>query len=163
MRSWIVRFLLTITVICLFAGGCAAQQRRHGPGKKTVPPAELLITTTTLPAPMLNAIYSATLSASGGITPYTWSVSCGSLPTGLILSAAGIISGTPTAPGNYAFVLTVKDADPNPSPYPATIFNAPVPDCAALLAAPPVIANNLPPGVFRMVVPTSAKAEIVKK
>ena len=44
--------------------------------------------------------YSATLAASGGTgTGYTWSISAGTLPAGLTLSAGGRISGTPRPPG----------------------------------------------------------------
>jgi len=52
--------------------------------------------------------YSQTLAATGGDGTYSgWSVSSGSLPTGLSLSAAGVISGTPTAAGVYTFTVTV--------------------------------------------------------
>jgi hypothetical protein len=51
------------------------------------------ITTTSLPAATQNSAYTATVSASGGTTPYTWTAS---LPTGLsINSSTGVISGTP--------------------------------------------------------------------
>jgi len=54
------------------------------------------VTTTTLPNLMLGVPYSATLSATGGATPYTWSESAGS-PL-ITLSASGTLSGT--APAN---------------------------------------------------------------
>jgi hypothetical protein len=54
--------------------------------------------------------YSATLVASGGTTPYTWTISSGSLPAGLALSTAGVISGTPTATGVSTFTAMVQDA-----------------------------------------------------
>ncbi len=55
--------------------------------------------TMTLPYGTLNSPYSATLSASDGIAPYTWSIASGSsLPAGLTLDpSTGVISGTPTA------------------------------------------------------------------
>ncbi|MBU1167045.1 putative Ig domain-containing protein, partial [Patescibacteria group bacterium] len=37
----------------------------------------------------------------GGQTPYSWSISGGSLPPGLSLSTSGFITGTPTTAGNY--------------------------------------------------------------
>jgi hypothetical protein len=46
------------------------------------------ISTTSLPAGVLNASYSTTLAASGGNTPYNWSIASGALPTGLIPPAA---------------------------------------------------------------------------
>jgi hypothetical protein len=54
--------------------------------------------------------YSATLVASGGTTPYTWTISSGSLPAGLTLSTVGVISGTPTATGVSTFTARVQDA-----------------------------------------------------
>ncbi len=54
--------------------------------------------------------YSFTLSASGGQTPYRWSKISGSLPPGLYLSSStGVLSGTPTSTGSYAFTLRVTD------------------------------------------------------
>ena len=70
----------------------------------------LTITTTSLPNGTVGVAYIATLSASGGTQPYTWSVSTGSLPTGLKLSTSGTISGTPTAAGSYGFAVQVRDS-----------------------------------------------------
>jgi hypothetical protein len=70
------------------------------------------ITTTSLPSITVGTPYSATLSATGGIPPYTWSVSSGALPAGLTLSAAGAISGTPTAEGTNSFTVQVTDSAP---------------------------------------------------
>ena len=73
----------------------------------------LQITTTQLPGTTLSAAYSATLAASGGTTPYTWSLASGSLPTGLSLSSTGTISGTPSVLGSFPFTVEVKDAAAN--------------------------------------------------
>jgi hypothetical protein len=71
----------------------------------------LTITTTSLPGACLASAYSATLQASGGTTPYTWSISSGTLPTGLTLAAStGVISGTPTTTGTSSFTVQVADA-----------------------------------------------------
>jgi uncharacterized protein YjdB len=68
------------------------------------------ITTTTLPAGTVSSAYTQTLAASGGTTPYTWSIASGTLPAGLTLSAAGVLSGTPTATGTSSFTVQVTDA-----------------------------------------------------
>lgn len=53
-----------------------------------------------------------TLSASGGVAPYTWSVLYGSLPSGLILDQiTGVISGMPTAIGVYSFSIRTQDVN----------------------------------------------------
>src|SRR5437660_1095842 len=71
--------------------------------------ATLQVTTTQLAGATLSGAYSATLSASGGTTPYAWSLASGSLPTGLTLSSAGTISGTPTSAGSFPFTVQVTD------------------------------------------------------
>jgi len=74
-------------------------------------PAPLAITTTSLPNGQDGNAYSATLAATGGTTPYNWSVSSGTLPAGLSLNAAtGAITGTPTATAG-ATPLTFTDSD----------------------------------------------------
>lgn len=70
----------------------------------------LTITTTSLPASHVSVAYSQTLAASGGNGIYTWSISGGSLPTGLsLVPATGVISGTPTAAGNFSFTVQAAD------------------------------------------------------
>jgi len=74
------------------------------------------ITVDSLPNGTVGTEYSATLSASGGIPPYTWSISSGSLPNGLTLdSSTGILSGTPTQTGTFTFTIQVKDSNNNTS------------------------------------------------
>jgi methionine-rich copper-binding protein CopC len=69
------------------------------------------VTTETLPVGSLNASYSATLAASGGTTPYSWSlINSTTLPTGLQLNAStGAITGTPTTTGITNFTVQVTD------------------------------------------------------
>ena len=63
------------------------------------------------PAAVVNTAYSYTLTATGGTAPYTWSVNTGTLPAGITLSAAGVLSGTPTATGSSTFSVNVIDAN----------------------------------------------------
>ena len=74
-----------------------------------VPP-KLLITTTSLPSGTVGTFYNTTLRATGGVTPYHWSVTSGSLPQGLGITDSGIISGTSTTQGTSTFVVQVVDA-----------------------------------------------------
>ncbi len=76
----------------------------------TVSIATLTISTTSLPPGSRGRYYSATLAASGGVRPYTWSISRGRLPAGLSLnSTTGEISGTPTTSGRSSFTVRVTD------------------------------------------------------
>ena len=77
----------------------------------TIFPAGLVITTTSLPSGQLNASYSAALTAVGGTSPYTWSLTSGTLPIGLSLNAStGAIIGTPTVTAS-AQSVTFKVTD----------------------------------------------------
>jgi hypothetical protein len=53
---------------------------------------------------------AATLGATGGKTPYQWSISGGAIPPGLSLSPDGNVSGTPTSPGVFNFTVQVAEA-----------------------------------------------------
>jgi hypothetical protein len=66
-------------------------------------------TPSTLPAGKRGHSYSATLTATGGASPYTWSLLSGSLPAGLHLSGDKI-TGTPTTRATSGFTLRVTDA-----------------------------------------------------
>ncbi|HSK46261.1 MAG TPA: putative Ig domain-containing protein, partial [Candidatus Binatia bacterium] len=74
--------------------------------------APLIITTASLPGTKYGVAYNQTLAASGGIAPLKWSLAAGSgpLPAGLSLSAAGVLSGTPTSTGTFSFTVQVADA-----------------------------------------------------
>jgi hypothetical protein len=70
-----------------------------------------IATTSPLVAGTVGAAYGpVTLVATGGTTPYTWTATPGTLPAGLTLSAAGVISGTPTAAGTVITNIKVTDA-----------------------------------------------------
>ena len=71
----------------------------------------LSITSTALPPASVGAPYSATLSATGGAPPYTWSLYSGTLPAGLALSAGGTLSGMPTTAGSSTFTAQVTDSN----------------------------------------------------
>jgi hypothetical protein len=73
-------------------------------------PVSLSITTGSLPGVTVSDAYSATFAATGGTTPYAWAVASGSLPTGLSLSSAGVISGTPSTTGTSTFTVRVTDS-----------------------------------------------------
>ena len=73
----------------------------------------LMITNTSLPNGTIGVAYSVQLGASGGQSPYNWSLVSGSAnpPPGLTLYPSGIISGTPTTNKVSAFKVQVNDQD----------------------------------------------------
>ena len=76
-------------------------------------PGAMEIITPNLPNGEVGVAYYAMLKAFGGQTPYTWSINMGDLPTGLNLDmTTGVISGTPTDVGNFAFTVRVADNSP---------------------------------------------------
>jgi hypothetical protein len=69
------------------------------------------ITPTTLPAASAGDSYSQTLTASGGTAPYHFTITSGSLPSGLTLNAtSGALSGTPLASGTFRFTVKATDS-----------------------------------------------------
>jgi hypothetical protein len=70
----------------------------------------LAFSTTTLASGLVGTAYQATLSASGGVPPYQWSVGSGPLPGGMILSSTGLLSGLPASAGSSSISFRVTDA-----------------------------------------------------
>ena len=129
-------------VLCLVSVGCALWNACGGKGPATdvVVPTPLVITSGNLPPGRQGTAYGSggsgfTLTASGGVAPYSWSWAAdsgSSLPPGLTLSS-NLISGTPSAAASYNVVVTVTDSQ-SPSvktnaPYTITIA-APLPPLA---------------------------------
>ncbi|MBI1761641.1 MAG: VCBS repeat-containing protein, partial [Acidobacteria bacterium] len=80
-----------------------------------------------LPGGTTGAVYpNQTFMASGGVAPYSFSVSMGALPNGLTLSGAGVLAGTPTTAGLFNFTITATDANIclSAHTYPLTINQA---------------------------------------
>ena len=76
------------------------------------------ITTLSLPNGAVGVTYGASVQASGGALPIIWSVYSGALPPGLALQGthtnAGMVTGTPTSAGTYAFTIEAEDSS-NPA------------------------------------------------
>lgn len=69
----------------------------------------LISTNSVLPGANSNTAYRAVLAATGGTPTFTWSVISNSLPPGLNLSTAGIISGIPSQAGTFNFTVQAED------------------------------------------------------
>lgn len=72
----------------------------------------IAISPTTLPDPVYNQDYVAqTLTATGGSGAKSFARTAGTLPAGMSLSSAGVLSGKPTASGSFNFTVTATDAE----------------------------------------------------
>jgi len=101
---------LLLTAICVLIPAF------HGVAPWLFGAGPLSITTTTLPTATANALYRATLTATGGTAPYRWALSAGQLPTGVSLDpGTGTLSGTPTGQGTFVFTVQVMDSAPTPA------------------------------------------------
>jgi hypothetical protein len=99
-------FLLSSSLFLLFCGlGVTVAAASTGSTST------LAISTAALPKGAVKASYTGTLTATGGTSPYTWSIASGKLPAGLKLTSdSGTISGAPTAKGSYSFTVKVTDS-----------------------------------------------------
>ena len=102
--------LCRITVLTLVGafGGC-------GGGPTQPPPTMPVISTASLPNGTLETPYSQTIQASGGVAPFNWTVSAGTLPHNVALKPSVTntvtLSGTPdTAVQSLAFTIKVTDS-----------------------------------------------------
>jgi len=75
-----------------------------GPGPLTI------VSSSPLGTGTIGSVFSRQLIASGGSTPYAWSILSGALPDGIVLNPDGLIGGTPTATGTFNFTVKVTDA-----------------------------------------------------
>jgi hypothetical protein len=77
----------------------------------TSPPTLSIISPQMLPPANVGNLYSSSLTATGGIVPYSWSISWGVLPEGIELDAStGLLSGTANQSGTFTFQATVTDS-----------------------------------------------------
>lgn len=85
-------------------------------------PQTLAVTTTILPSGTTATPYNLPLQASGGIPPYTWTLTSGLLPSGLSLNSNGILSGTPVlVMTNDNFTVQVQDSEVQPQVVPQAL------------------------------------------
>ena len=112
-----------------------------------------LITTTSLPGGNWGSPYSATVSGAGGVPPFTWSISAGSLTTGLALGASNTrsvtISGTPGAQVDSNFTIQMTDSTGAFATQALTItIGAPLPLQVATASLPNGILNTAYPSTM---------------
>jgi hypothetical protein len=77
----------------------------------TIAPATLVLTSTASSTTQVGQSYSQTNVGSGGTTPYTYSLSAGTLPAGTTLdTSTGTVSGTPNTTGAFNYTIEVTDS-----------------------------------------------------
>ncbi len=110
MKNFCLLILLTLILVA-----CDKEKSGDGSGGSGggTTPATLQITTASLADADENQAYSANLQATGGTAPYLWSTTS-SLPTGLTLSSAGLLSGTPTQTGTFSIDFDLTDSATSP-------------------------------------------------
>jgi hypothetical protein len=81
-----------------------------GSGSAPATPPPLDIVTATIAGGTVGVAYSAALAASGGTGADSWTVQSGALPSGIDLSAAGVLSGTPSEVGITTFTIAANDS-----------------------------------------------------
>jgi hypothetical protein len=111
---------LVVAAVLVLLSGCARPQGAQATPTPTPSPtpvaqhAPLTVASPVFHSGEIGVVYAPVkLSATGGVAPYTWSVSVGALPGGLALSTDGIVSGTPTQNGYFTFSVQVFDAGNN--------------------------------------------------
>lgn len=105
----------------------------------------ITLTPSTLPSGTVDSNYSRRISAAGGKSPYGFSVSSGTLPAGLLLSDAGVLSGTPTTAGTSTFVVNAFDSNSclGQRSYTVTIANKPGVMTATMSCTPHATLNRV--------------------
>jgi uncharacterized protein (TIGR03437 family) len=79
-----------------------------------------------LPPGAAGVAYSQSLAATGGVSPFNWSIVAGALPPGISLTAnGGAVSGVPTMPGTYSFTIQVRDSANTTSATPLSLTIGP--------------------------------------
>jgi hypothetical protein len=145
---------LAIYKRALTAAEIAALHAAGSSGKQTlVPP--LITSSSPLAGGRVGTSYSRDLTASGGAAPYTWEISSGGLPPGLVLGTGGTITGKPNTAGTFTCTLRVAGSDGGAATADFSLTITPAPATVTLggLAATydgapkPVTATTDPPGL----------------
>jgi hypothetical protein len=113
---WVVVAALAVASVAAEQLPVAIRMGRVGPTESQSGQTPNLDTASPLTSGSAGTAYSTSFSCSGGTAPYTYAVTSGTLPPGTELSLAGALTGTPTAAGNYVFLVRCTDAKTLQSP-----------------------------------------------
>ena len=104
----------------------------------------LVLSPQTLPDGTMGTPYNLALTATGGIAPYKFSFQS-ALPPGLSLNTYGILSGTPTIDGDFAFRVVILDANACSTVREVrmSIIKAEIDACASITLEPPTMPDGM--------------------
>ncbi len=107
-----MKYLVSVTLlVLLFPLLACGQQTAEQQLSVDISPALLVVMTSALPGGQMGVPYNTTITAMGGVAPYTWAVILGALPAGLTLGATdGVLGGTPTVTGSFVFTVEATDS-----------------------------------------------------
>ena len=93
--------------------GVSDGQARSGNGSisLTVSCPTITVAPSSLTGGLAGSAFSQSITASGGIAPYSYAVTVGSLPAGLNLTSGGLLSETLSPSGNFNFTITATDSN----------------------------------------------------
>jgi len=103
MKGFKPFLILGLAVVLATFFGCGGKVPQNGP-------APLNFVVVKLPDGAVPEPYKKVIVVSGGLQPYTYSITAGSLPPGITMDTSGVVSGTPTAAGAYPFTVKVVDS-----------------------------------------------------
>jgi hypothetical protein len=111
----------------------------------------ITIIPSTLPGGLVGMDYNQTLTATGGTPGYNFAVTGGGLPGGLLLSAAGVLSGTPNVVGSFNFTVTATDQNGCTAAKSYTVLI-----CAAIMVNPAMLPNGFIGTVYNQTLTAAA-------
>ncbi|WP_273793303.1 autotransporter domain-containing protein [Brucella anthropi] len=131
-------FFVNITNL---AGAVAGDLQGQGTIANDDPVPDITLAPASLSAATVGVFYSETMTASGGTSPYNYTVSAGALPAGMSLSSAGVLAGTPSMGGTFNFTVTATDSSTGSGPHSGSRaysfqINAGVPSIVSSVSVP---------------------------
>ena len=109
----------------------------------TVNGSAITVTPTAVAGGTRGVVYSQSVSATGGVAPYSYAIASGSLPAGLTLSPQGVIAGTPTAIGTFTFDVRATDSATGAGPYAGVATVSLTVSAAAITVTPTTLPDVL--------------------
>jgi len=104
--------IVTTSTAVTVTATSVADPTKSGKASLTITPVTipLTVTTASLSTATAGTTYSATIQATGGTSPYVWTLASGKLPSGFTLQSGGLLSGTTSQSGQFSFTVQAADS-----------------------------------------------------